>query len=94
MHAFRDLQPLLNTTHQTKTKHNMSTVTIVEGYPQNKKSTIAIRPYFNPKVDNMGLQNYGLSLFDGAYHEEQLSCLEVNGIKRYLTGLNVTNNLS
>jgi hypothetical protein len=73
---------------KTKTKHNMSTVTIVEGYPQNKKSTIAIRPYFNPKVDNMGLQNYGLSLFDGAFHEEQLSCLEVNGIKRYLTGLN------
>jgi hypothetical protein len=66
----------------------MSSVTIVERYPQNKRSTIAIRPFFDPKVDNMGLQKYGLSLFDGAFHEEQLACLEINGIKRYLTGLN------
>lgn len=66
----------------------MSTVTMVEKYPQNKRSTIAIRPYFDALVDNMGLQKYGLSLFDGAFHEEQLACLEINGIKRYLTGLN------
>ena len=66
----------------------MSSVTIVEKYPQNKKSTIAIRPYFDPIVDNMGLQKYGLSLFDGAFHEETIACLEINGIKRYLTGLN------
>lgn len=66
----------------------MSTVTIVEKYPQNKRSSIAIRPYFDPVVDNMGLQKYGLSLFDGAFHEEQLACLEINGIKRYVTGLN------
>lgn len=66
----------------------MSSITIVEKYPQNKRSTIAIRPYFDPNIDNMGLQKYGLSLFDGAFHEEQLACLEINGIKRYLTGLN------
>jgi len=66
----------------------MSSVTIVEKYPQNKKSSIAIRPYFDPTVDNMGLQKYGLSLFDGAFHEETIACLEINGIKRYLTGLN------
>jgi hypothetical protein len=66
----------------------MSSVTIVEKYPQNKKSNIVIRPYFNPLVDNMGLQKYGLSLFDGAFHEETIACLEINGIKRYLTGLN------
>jgi len=66
----------------------MSSVTIVEKYPQNKKSSIAIRPYFDPIVDNMGLQKYGLSLFDGAFHEETIACLEINGIKRYLTGLN------
>lgn len=63
-------------------------VTIVEGYPVNKKSAIAIRPFFDPNKDNMGLQTYGLSLFEGAFHEEQLACLEINGIKRYLTGLN------
>lgn len=66
----------------------MSGVTIVEKYPQNKKSSVAIRPYFDPLVDNMGLQKYGLSLFDGAFHEESVACLEINGIKRYLTGLN------
>jgi hypothetical protein len=36
----------------------------------------------------MGLEKYELALFDGIFHEEQLACLEVNGIKRYLTGLN------
>ena len=66
----------------------MSSITLVEKYPQNKKSSIAIRPYFESNRGNMGLEKYGLSLFDGAFHEEQLACLEVNGIKRYLTGLN------
>lgn len=66
----------------------MSSVTIVESYPQNKRSTLAIRPYFDAAVDNMGLQKYNLSLFEGAFHEEQLACLEINGIKRYVTGLN------
>ena len=66
----------------------MSSVTIVEKYPQNKKSNITIRPYFDPMIDNMGLQKYGLSLFEGAFHEESIACLEINGIKRYLTGLN------
>lgn len=66
----------------------MSSVTIVEKYPQNKRSNIAIRPFFDSAVDNMGLQKYGLSLFDGAFHEEPIACLEINGIKRYVTGLN------
>ena len=66
----------------------MSNLTIVEKYPQNKKSTIAIRPYFESAKDNMGLEKYGLSLFDKTFHEEQIACLEMNGIKRYVTGLN------
>jgi hypothetical protein len=66
----------------------MSSVTIVEGYPQNKKSSIAIRPFFEQTRSNMGLEQYGLSLFDNTFHEEQLACLEINGIKRYVTGLN------
>ena len=45
----------------------MSSVTMVEKYPQNKRSSIAIRPYFDSSVENMGLQRYGLSLFDGAW---------------------------
>ena len=37
----------------------------------------------------MGLENYGtVALYDGVYHTEQLCCLENNGIKRYVSGLN------
>ena len=36
----------------------------------------------------MGLENYGMGLHDGVYHEETLACLELNGVKRYVTGLN------
>ena len=61
--------------------------TVVEGV-QNKSNAISIKPYFDPNVSNMGLEKYGMTLFDGVFHEEQLACIEVNGIKRYLTGLN------
>jgi hypothetical protein len=57
----------------------MEDYTIVEKYQQAKKnSTVAIRPFFNSDLENMGLETYGLSL----------ACLEMNGVKRYLTGLN------
>jgi hypothetical protein len=62
--------------------------TIVEKYNSNKEQTIAIRPYFDKQKQNMGLENYGMALYDGVYHEEQLACLELNGVKRYVTGLN------
>jgi len=67
----------------------MEDYTIVEKYQQKKKnSTIAIRPYFNPNKENMGLEQYGLALHDGVWHQESLACLELNGVKRYVTGLN------
>lgn len=56
--------------------------------PTLKSGNISIKPYFDPEMSNLGLEKYGLSLFDGVFHEEQLACLEQNGIKRYLTGLN------
>lgn len=62
--------------------------TIVEKYQQNKNHSIAVKVFFDPNRDNMGLQNYGMTLFEGVFHDEQLACLEINGIKRYLTGLN------
>src|SRR5690606_9407510 len=46
------------------------------------------RPYFDPTAANMGLEKYGMSLHDGVYHTEQIACLERNGIKRYVSGLN------
>lgn len=62
--------------------------TIVEKYQQSKKKTVSIKPYFNANVENMGLENYGMVLYDNVYHIESLACLEVNGVKRYVTGLN------
>jgi len=49
---------------------------------------VSIRPYFDPSIENMGLEKYNLALYDGVYHTEQLCCLENNGIKRYVSGLN------
>jgi len=66
----------------------MENYTIVEKYQQRKNQTVAIRPYFNPDKENMGLESYGMSLHDGVWHEESLACLEMNGVKRYVTGLN------
>ena len=66
----------------------MSEYTIVEKYQQEKKQSVAVRPFFNPNKENMGLEQYGLALHDGVYHEESLACLEMNGVKRYVTGLN------
>jgi len=53
-----------------------------------KQTAIAVRPFFDNSVSNMGLENYGLSLYDGVKHFEQLACLEQNGVIRYVTGLN------
>lgn len=64
------------------------TFTMVETPSASRESKISIKPYFDARAENMGLENYGLSLFDGIKHQEQLACLEINGINRYLTGLN------
>jgi len=53
-----------------------------------KKTSIAVRPYFDKQAENMGLEGYGMSLYDGVTHNEQLACLENNGVIRYITGLN------
>lgn len=66
----------------------MSDYTIVEKYQQGKSHTIAIRPFFDPSKQNMGLEQYGMALHEGVWHEESLACLELNGVKRYVTGLN------
>ena len=62
--------------------------TLVETKSSTKRSPVAVKPYFDGNLSNMGLEKYGLSLFEGVTHYEQLACLENNGIKRYVTGLN------
>ena len=63
--------------------------TIIEKHQAFKKnSALAIRPFINDEIDNMGLEKYNMVLFESVFHEEPLMCLEYNGIKRYVTGLN------
>ena len=67
----------------------MENFTMVEtNKANNKKTAIAVRPFFDNAATNMGLENYGMSLYDGVKHHEQLACLENNGVIRYITGLN------
>jgi len=67
----------------------MENFTMVEtGKGSVRKTAIAVRPFFDSRSSNMGLEEYGMTLFDGVTHNEQLACLEVNGVIRYITGLN------
>lgn len=63
-------------------------VTIVSLAETAKSGSISVKAFFDPNKQNLGLEKYGLALFDGVFHEEQLACIERNGIKRYVTGLN------
>jgi hypothetical protein len=75
--------------HKPKTNKTMENFTMVEtGKGSVKRTAIAVRPYFDNTASNMGLEDYGMSLFDGVTHNEQLACLDNNGVVRYITGLN------
>ena len=67
---------------------NLSFTMVETGKGSVKNTPIAVRPFFDSSASNMGLEEYGMSLFDGVTHHEQLACLENNGVVRYLTGLN------
>lgn len=49
---------------------------------------ISIKPYSDPNIENMGLENYGEVVFPGTAQVESLACIEQNGKLRYLNGLN------
>ena len=65
----------------------MSELTIIESVVP-KTGSISVKPFFDPNVSNMGLEAYGMSLHEGVFQEEDLACIERNGVKRYVTGLN------
>jgi len=72
-----------------KNKVKMENVTVVEkDRVQKRTSTVSIKPYINSSISNMGLEKYEMAVFEGVVHEEVIACLEYNGIKRYVTGLN------
>ena len=64
----------------TYTEQAIKEVTMIEKYQEGKNQSIAIRTFFDQDIENMGLENYEMSLFEGVVHEEELTCLEVNGI--------------
>lgn len=67
----------------------MENMTVVEKDRALKRtSTVSIKPYVNASVSNMGLEKNDMAVFEGVVHEEVVACLEFNGIKRYVTGLN------
>jgi hypothetical protein len=64
-------------------------ITMIDKHQSLKRSSsLTIRPFVDNTHDNMGLEKYQMVLFEGVFHEEQIICLENNGIKRYITGLN------
>lgn len=64
-------------------------VTLIEKHNSLKRGAqVSIRPFVDNSADNMGLQRYNMALFENCFHEEPLICLSVNGINRYITGLN------
>jgi len=66
----------------------MSVSIVTIPYEGVKSGSVSIKPYFDPNVSNLGLEKYNMSLYDGVFHEEQLACIERNGISRFVTGLN------
>jgi len=48
---------------------------------------INIKPFIDGSKENMGLEKYGMAIFPGTYHEEQIAAIERNGVVRYITGL-------
>ncbi len=63
-------------------------LSIVEVPVPSKSGNITIKPFFDPAKSNLGLEKYNMAMFDGVFHEEQLACIDRNGIRRYVTGLN------
>lgn len=62
---------------------------MIEKYQNFKiNSNISIRPYVEELQPNMGLEKYNMVVYEGIFHEEPLACIEQNGVKRYITGLN------
>jgi hypothetical protein len=67
----------------------MENITVVEkDRAQKRSSSVSIRPYINSTISNMGLEKWDMAVFEGVVHEEVIACLDYNGIKRYVTGLN------
>lgn len=56
--------------------------------PLMSQKQVSIRINPDPSFSRMGLEKYSdVVIADGTYQSEQLSCVENNGLERYITGL-------
>jgi len=60
---------------------------LVSNYREYSSKDISIKPYFDPTVANMGLEKYGQVFFEGTGMMQSLRSIEINGVERYITGL-------
>ena len=52
-----------------------------------KRKKITVKPFIPENYSFLGLENYKMVLYDNCIQREDLGYIEINGIKRYLTGL-------
>lgn len=59
----------------------------VTKYREYGGTDIVLKPYFLEGRENMGLEQYKQVFFDGTGLIQQLRAIEINGVVRYITGL-------
>lgn len=65
----------------------MTELKTIDSYREYGGTDIVLRPYFNPDSENMGLEKYGQVFFEGTGMIQDLRATEINGVIRYVTGL-------
>lgn len=70
-----------------KAKEDTKEKSLLESYRSYSATDIAITPYVDPEVPNMGLEKYGQVFFEGTGMMQSLRAIEINGVTRYLTNL-------
>lgn len=55
---------------------------------ETKAVGCTIRPYIAAGTENFGLEKYDMVVFEGVKQTEYLTCIEVNGVREYINGLN------
>jgi len=64
-----------------------SNESVVSSYRDYSPTDIQVLPYFDPNIPNMGLEKYGQVFFEGTGMMQSLRSTEINGVVRYVTGL-------
>lgn len=71
---------------KVKTKEPVQDSILVK-YRDYSPTDICIKPYFDPNIPNMGLENYGQVFFEGTAMMQSLRSIDINGVERFITNL-------